>query len=301
VLLSRRQLLLLITLTLLWGCNWPMMKFSLREVPPLTFRALTMLGGVLLMAAWFALRGTSLALPRTQIARVIGLAVPNIIGWHLASIIGLTQLPAGRTAILAFTMPVWTVLLGALLFGQRLTRRGGIASLCALAAVALLAVDELTSLAGRPVGVLWLQGAAVSWAVGTLLMKRIGVTLSTEALTVWMVAIGCVFFATAALLLEPLPAPRAWSAATWASLAWGAIVNFGISQLLWFSLARALPAQASAFSLMAVPMVGVLSSALVIGEAPRLSDWIAVLFIAAAIGAATGVNFRSQRSDNAQR
>ena len=157
--MTRRQILLLIALTLMWGCNWPVMKFSLREVPPLTFRALTMTGGVMLMAAWFALRGTSLTLPRTQIARVIGLAVPNVIGWHLASIIGLTLLPAGRTAILAFTMPVWTVLLGALLFGQRLTRRAGIASLCALAAVALLAVDELTSLAGRPVGVLWLQGA----------------------------------------------------------------------------------------------------------------------------------------------
>jgi drug/metabolite transporter (DMT)-like permease len=299
--LTRRQILLLITLTLLWGCNWPVMKFSLREVPPLTFRALTMTGGVMLMAAWFALRGTSLALPRTQIARVIGLAVPNIIGWHLASIIGLTLLPAGRTVILAFTMPVWTVLLGALLFGQRLTRRAGIASLCALAAVALLALDELTSLAGRPVAVLWLQGAAISWALGTLLMKRLTVSLSTEALTVWMMVIGCVFFCIAALIADPLPLPHTWSAATWASLVWGVVINFGISQVLWFALARELPAQASAFSLMAVPMVGVLSSALVIGEAPRVSDWISVLFIAAAIAAATGVNLRWRRSDNADR
>ena len=297
--LTRRQVLLLVALTLAWGCNWPMMKFSLREVPPLAFRALTMTGGVLLMAAWFALRGTSLALPRTQIARVFALAVPNIIGWHLASIIGLTQLAAGRAGILAFTMPVWTVLLGALLFGQRLTRRAGMASLCALVAVALLAVDELTSLAGRPSGVLWLQAAAISWAVGTLLMKRLTVTLSTEALTVWMMVFGCVFFAVAALAAEPMPSPHAWSAATWASLAWGALINFGVSQLLWFTLARELPAQASAFSLMAVPMVGVLSSALVIGEAPGISDWIAVLFIAAAIAAATGVRLR--RSDNAGR
>jgi drug/metabolite transporter (DMT)-like permease len=299
--LTRRQILLLATLSLLWGCNWPMMKFSLREVPPLTFRALTMTAGVLLMAAWFTVRGTRLALPRTQIARVFALAVPNVIGWHLASIVGLTQLAAGRAGILAFTMPVWTVLLGALLFGQRLTRRAGLASLCALVAVVLLAVDELTSLAGRPVGVLWLQGAAISWALGTLLVKRLTVTLSTEALTLWMMAIGCVFFCIAARVVEPWPTPSAWSAATWASLAWGALINFGVSQLLWFTLARELPAQASAFSLMAVPMVGVLSSALVIGEAPRTSDWMAVLFIAAAIAAATGVSLRSWRSDNAAR
>jgi drug/metabolite transporter (DMT)-like permease len=296
MMLTRRQMLLLITLTLMWGCNWPMMKFSLREVPPLTFRALTMTGGVLLMTLWFTARGTSLALPRAQIARVLGLAVPNVIGWHFASIIGLTQLAAGRAGILAFTMPVWTVLLGALLFGHRLTRRAGVASLCALAAVALLAIDELTSLAGKPVGVLWLQAAAMSWALGTLLVRRIPVSLSTEALTLWMTFCGCVFFWTVALIAEPPIGWRGWSSATWWALAWGMVVNFGISQLLWFSLARELPAQASAFSLMAVPMVGVLSSALVIGEAPRASDWLAVLFIAAAIAAATG----AARGDNAR-
>lgn len=296
MMLTRRQLGLLVALTLMWGCNWPMMKFSLRELPPLTFRALTMSGGVALMALWFTLRGTSIALPRAQIARVFALAAPNIIGWHFASIIGLTQLAAGRAGILAFTMPVWTVLLGALLFGQRLTRRAGIASLCALAAVALLAIDELTSLAGRPSGVLWLQAAAVSWALGTWLMRRISVSLSTEALTLWMMVFGSVFFWIAALAAEPSIDWRAWGLATWASLAWGAVVNFGISQLLWFALARELPAQASAFSLMAVPMVGVLSSALVISEVPRANDWLAVLFIAAAIAAATG----AARGDNAR-
>jgi drug/metabolite transporter (DMT)-like permease len=272
-----------------------MMKFSLREVPPLTFRALTMTGGVLLMALWFTARGTSIALPRAQMLRVFGLAVPNIIGWHLASIIGLTQLPAGRAGILAFTMPVWTVLLGALLFGQALTRRAGIASLCALAAVALLAIDELTSLAGRPAGVLWLQAAAVSWALGTLLVRRITVTLTTEALTLWMMALGSVFFWVAALAAEPWLAWRAWSSGTWVSLLWGVVINFGISQLLWFSLARELPAQASAFSLMAVPMVGVLSSALFVREVPRASDWIALLFIATAIAAATSVGSDNRR------
>lgn len=298
---TRRQWLLLGAITLMWGCNWPMMKFSLREVEPLTFRALTMTGGVLVLAAWFSLRGTSLALPRAQAGRVLGLALPNIVGWHFASIIGLTQLAAGRASILAFTMPVWTVLLGALLFGQGLTRRAGVASLCALAAVALLAIDEFTMLAGRPVGVLWLQVAAVSWAYGTLLMRRVHVGLPTEALTVWMMAFGAAIFWAAALVAEPLPDWRAWHGATWASLVWGTVINFGVSQLLWFGLARELPAQAAAFSLMAVPLVGVLSSALVVGEVPSASDWLAVLFIAAAIAAATGIGLRALRGDNARR
>jgi drug/metabolite transporter (DMT)-like permease len=227
---------------------------------------------------------------------VVVLALPNIVGWHLASIIGLTLLPAGRAAILAFTMPVWTVVLGVLLFAQALTRRMLVACACALAAVGLLAANELTSLAGQPLGVLWLQAAAASWALGTLLLKRVPVALSTEALTLWMMVVGSVVFWAAALAFEPALAPSSWSATTWASLVWGTVINFGVSQLLWFTLARELPAQASAFSLMAVPFVGVVSSALFVGEVPRAGDWMAVVFIGAAIGAATGAF--SPRSDN---
>ena len=299
--MTRRQWLLLAALTLMWGCNWPMMKFSLREVPPLTFRALTMSGGVLVLAAWFALRGTSLALPRAHVPRVLALAVPNIVGWHLTSIIGLTHLAAGRAGILAFTMPVWTVLLGAALFGQPLTRRAALASVAALGAVALLAADELTTFTGRPAGVAWLQAAALSWALGTLLLKRLPVAIGTEALTVWMMALGSLFFWAVALVFEPTPPWTAWSGATWASLVWGVVVNFGVAQVLWFALARELPPQASAFSIMAVPMVGVLSAAAVVGEVPRASDGVALLLIVAAIGAATGLLSARRPGENAPR
>jgi drug/metabolite transporter (DMT)-like permease len=292
MLITRRQLALLVLLTLLWGANWPMMKLSLREVAPLTFRALTMTGGVLLIALWLRLRRAELRLPRAQWGRVAALALPNIVGWHLGSIIGLTLLPAGRAVLLAFTMPVWVVVLGALLWHEPLSRRAAVASAAALVAVALLAAQEFAALSGRPAGVLWLQFAAACWALGTLLIRRLAVPLSTEALTMWMMALGSMVFIAAALAFEPVPAWRAWSSATWATLAWGVLVNFGISQLLWFGLARELPPQASAFSMMAVPAVGLLLSALVVAEVPRATDGLAMVFIALAIAAATGVAAR---------
>lgn len=297
--ITRRHAGLLVALTLMWGLNWPMMKYTLRAVEPLTFRALTMGGGVLVLAAWLGLRGQPLALPRAALRPVALLTLPNIVGWHLGSIIGLTQLGAGRAAILAFTMPVWTMLLGALLFAQPLARRAWAASTFALAAVALLAAQELTALAGRPLGVLWLQGAAASWALGTLLMRRIQVPLTSEALTLWMMALGTLVFAALALAFEPAPQPGAWGAGTWVALAWGIVVNFGIAQMLWFALARELPPQASTFSLMSVPLVGVVTSALTLGEVPRDTDWAAALCIALAIASATGLALR--RGDNARR
>ena len=95
---TRRQWALLAVQSLLRGPNWPMMKFSLREVSPLYFRALTMSGGALTLIAFFAWRGVPLAVTREQAVRLVWLALPNIIGWHLCSIIGLAQLPAGPSA-----------------------------------------------------------------------------------------------------------------------------------------------------------------------------------------------------------
>jgi drug/metabolite transporter (DMT)-like permease len=276
---------LLITLTLIWGSNWPIMKLSLREVGPLWFRALTMAGGVLLLATWVVSRGVRLVPQRRELRPIALLALPNVLGWHLGSIIGLSMLPAGRAGILAFTMPVWTVVLGALLFGQGLSRRGIVASVFALTAVGLLVMQEALALSGAPQGVLWLQGAAALWALGTLMMKRHSLTLAPEAIAVNMMAMASVVFVALAWAFEPLPQPAHWTGLMWVTMVWGAVMNFGISQALWFTLASRLTPQASTFSMMAVPLVGVAFAVPLNGEIPRWSDAVAALFIVGAIAA----------------
>jgi drug/metabolite transporter (DMT)-like permease len=284
--LTRRQAGLLVVLTLLWGINWPMMKFSLREITPLWFRAITMSGGVLTLAAFFAWRGTDLRLPRAEVPRVFGLALPNIIGWHLFSIVGLQALASGRAAILGFTMPVWTVLLAVLFAGERLTGRIVFGAVCALAAVGFLSAQELTALAGKPLGVLWMQLAALCWAGGTLLMRRSAVAMPTEAMTIWMMVFGALFFWIAAPLAEPVPDFAGFSAGLWWSLGYGVFLNFGYAQIIWFAMARDLPPTASAFSIMAVPLVGLIGAAAIVGEVPRGWDIAAAACIVLAIASA---------------
>lgn len=284
--LTRRELTTLALLTLMWGVNWPMMKYSLRELSPLYFRAITMTGGALGLYLFFRWRGVPMALPRAEIARIAWLALPNILGWHFFSIIGLQALASGRAAILGFTMPVWTVLLAVLLFKQELNARVLLSVVAAAAAVALLSAQELTQLAGKPLGVLWMQLAAFSWAAGTLMMRRTKTTLPTEAVTVWMMLMGAVFFWCAAPLLEATPRPALFSAGLWASLAYGVVLNYGYAQVIWFGMARNLPPAASAFSVMAVPLVGTVSATLIVGEVPRLSDYVAAVCIMVAIGSA---------------
>jgi drug/metabolite transporter (DMT)-like permease len=81
-------------------------------------------------------------------------------------------------------------------------------------------------------------------------------------------------------------------------LAYGVFLNFGFAQIIWFGLVRALPARASAFSVMAVPLVGIASATAVVGEVAHATDWLAALFIALAIASATARSARPWRSDN---
>ncbi len=284
--LTRRDAGLLVLLTLMWGVNWPVMKYSLREITPLWFRAVTMLGGALMLLAWFLARRADMRLPRAEWGRITWLALPNIIGWHCFSILGLQELASGRAAILGFTMPVWTVLIGLLLTHERMTPRVWVSVVAATAAVALLSAQELAQLAGRPLGVLWMQLGAMSWALGTLMMRRTTTRLPVEAITVWMMLIGAAFFWAVAPLAEPWPDPRAFSTGMWWALAYGVLLNYGWAQVLWFGMARRLPPAASAFSIMAVPVVGTLSATWIVGETPRLADWAAAGAVMVAIAAA---------------
>ena len=169
-----------------------------------------------------------------------------------------------------------------LLFGERMSPRSWLAVVAAIAAVGLLAATELTALAGRPIGVLWLQAAALSWALGTVLMRRSALAMPTETVTTWIMLFGSLFFWAVAPLVEPWPAWGQWHAPTWWALGYGVFLNFGFAQIIWFGLVRVLPTQASAFSVMAVPLVGIASATAIVGEVPRATDWLAALCIAMA-------------------
>ena len=283
-LITRKQLLALLAITLMWGINWPMMKFSLREMTPLYFRALTMSGGALGLFLFYRSRGLRM-LPRgVEWRAVITLGLPNVLGWHTASILGVKELASGRAAILGFTMPIWTVLLGTLFLGEKLTVRIGIAVLAVAAAIGLLISNELGALAGRPIGIVWMELAALLWAIGTLMMRRARLTLPFETLTVWMLILTSLCLWLLAFVMEPWPQWR-FSVPMWGSLVYGAFINYGFAQIIWFGMARNLPPATSAMSIMAVPLIGTLAATLILGESPHWEDYVAMVCVMAAISA----------------
>ena len=281
--LARRELLLLVILTLLWGFNWPVMKIGVRDFAPLSFRTLCMVGGVAMLFVMARVQGDSLKVSREHWPELVWLALTNMIIWYVLSIYGVKLLSSGRAAILGYTMPVWTALIGWLVYRDRLDLRMGAGVLAAVAAIALLLGEELTRLAGRPTGTLCMLSAAFVWAIGTQMMRRRKLPGSVLVLTFWMMVMSLVVCSLVAWLLERDQWVRPPNLMEWGAILYTAVLVFGVSQLLWFRLATLLPPVASSLSVMLIPVVGLFSGMLLLGEVPSWQDYAALICVLVAM------------------
>jgi hypothetical protein len=152
--LSSRQWLILILLTVIWGINWPVMKIGVTGFPPLTFRMLCLMLGTPILGAALLYLKVPLRIERQHWPELLVLAVFNMFFWHGLIIIAVQSLSSGRAAILGYTMPMFSAVIGAMFFGNRLPGRAWAGVAAAALGVVLLLWHELSHLTGRPVGVL---------------------------------------------------------------------------------------------------------------------------------------------------
>ncbi len=280
--LSQRQWILLVLLTLVWGVNWPIMKMGVQDFPPLTFRALAASMGLPIMALVLVVLKVPFAVPRANWRELFWLAMFNMILWHGLIILAVNALSSGRAAILGYTMPIFSAVLGALVFGHPLTARawGGVAA--ATLGVVLLLWHELTALSGNPVGVVLALTAAAVWALGTHNLRRTRLTVPTLTIVFWMTLLTAVSMVVVSVLFDQARW-KAPSPINWFAILFNVTLVYGFSQAAWFYLARSLPPVASTLSVMFIPIVGVMSGAWWLGEVLHWQDWAAVVLMAAAI------------------
>src|SRR5437588_7289588 len=105
-----------------WAGNWPLMKLALGQVPPLVFVLLRLIGSLALIAPALLLTRQSLLPPRGERLGLFWVGQLQVAGFLICSIIGLAIVPAGRAIVLAYTMPLWTIPIGLLLWREPLGR-----------------------------------------------------------------------------------------------------------------------------------------------------------------------------------
>lgn len=272
-------------LTLVWGMNWSVMKIGAMQLPPLWFRSLGLVMGTVLLGAMLVLRGTSLRLPRGAFRRVVALSLPNIMIWYSIVTVAITLLPAGRAAILGYTMPAWAALIGVVVYRERLEARTAIGMACAVAGVALMLSGDWNALVGHPLGVALMLIAALSWAWGTHALRRATLAMDTLALTFWMMLVACPVLLGASALFEG-SRWRAPHGHEWWPIVYNGALVLALGNMIWFTIARTLAPTAAGLSSMLIPAVGLFSGMAVLGERPTWRDLAALVLVCMAVASA---------------
>jgi drug/metabolite transporter (DMT)-like permease len=273
----------LAALTFAWGFNWTALKVALSEVPPWTFRSLCLgLGSGVLFAALHA-GGQQLAVPKGQWTRLAMLAFLNITCWNMLVAFGVALIPSGRAAVLAYTMPVWAIPLSAWVLRERITARKLTGLVLGITALALLLGENLVSLGAAPLGSLMVLGAAVTWALGTVLQKRFPISMPVGPYTAWILLLGGVPVFIGALVLEDLRALG--DVALWPALgvAYNVFIAFAFAHWAWIKIATSVPVGIFSISMLIIPVIGVLSGILFLDERPSWAELAALLCVLGAL------------------
>jgi drug/metabolite transporter (DMT)-like permease len=281
-----RAWLLLAALVIVWGCHWTVAKIGLQTIPPFTYAMLRLLVAIAVLAALMQGAG--------RLKRPARADVPIVVSYGLLAIaagIGIMNLAlpfveAGRASILAYTLPLWVVPIVAVVSRTLPTR------------------PEVTGLVLGLAGlVLLLNPAAIDWSsqqvlIGSTLLL-LGAMAGAAALVhvrthrwqgtpfdvqIWQLLVAMVPLTALAVLLER----DEWAAVDWDLGALLVILYSGAlatAFAFWASqsIVRAIGPTTTSIGYLAVPVAGIITGVLVLGEPVGPLDILGLLVTSAGI------------------
>ena len=273
------------------GANWVVMKIGLRYASVWPFAAMrTGFGAIALFLLVLALR-RPLRPRQVPLTILLGLlqttAQIGLLMWALES--G----SAGRTSALVYTMPFWALIFARLFLGERLKRVQWLA--VALAVVGLVAILDPVNLKGSLASKLMAVGAGLAWAASTVVAKRIRSRGPVDVLnlTAWQMLFGAIPIVIIALV-HPSQG-IIWAPAFVAALAYNVLLATAVAWFLWLYVLQVLPAGIAGLGTLAAPVIGVVSSWLLLKEHVGIYEAVGILLILAALLVLALIGLTSRR------
>ena len=259
-------------LTLIWGSNWIVAKIALRAADPLVFNVQRTWMAVVILFAALAWQRRPLWPQDWRAIMVTGFFQTTInFG---ATTMALAGGGAGRTSVLVFTMPFWTLLLAWPVLHERVRGMQWVAVGCALAG--LMLVVEPWRWQGELGPKLWAVLSGFGWAAGTVATKYFQRRRDFEPLNfvAWQMLAGVLPLTVLPLVL-PVPATQ-WSAMQVGLLVYVGAVSTAAGFLLWLAVLKHLPAGTASLNMFAIPVIALIASMLVFGEALSRHEWLGI-------------------------
>jgi len=214
-------------------------------------------------------------------------AVLNVSCWMVLMAFALLYLPASEATLIAYTMPVWASLLAWPVLGERPTVLRTIALVMAFAGLAsILGGNGFGASIAKLPGILMALGGAIGFALGTVLAKRLPIQLPPITAAAWQIGVGCLPIAIAGLAIETTLLEKVTTLG-WALVFYGTVIQFCVAYVSWFAALARLPASVAAIGTMAVPVIGVVASAIALHEPLGPGQIAALVLTLAAVVLAT--------------
>ena len=273
--------LMLVVLCCIWGITWPIMRIALYEIPPLSMRTMTAALGALTLYLACRFQGRSLRIPDVKSwAHVTIASLLNIVAFTVFGSFAQLTAATTRVTILAYTMPIWAVLLAWLFLGERPSRTQLLAlGLCAAGLAILIYPLAETKIAPG----IWLALlTGLCWGGGTIYLKWAQIKADPMGVASWQVTIAFAVTAAFMLIFEGrLHLAGASAVALLCTASTGFLAN-GVAYGLWFAIIRRLPAATASLGVLGSPVIGVIASILILDERPTTADLIGFALIFAA-------------------
>ena len=275
--------LLVLTIGVLWGLNWPTVKYILGSLPPWTFRAIAFGLGGMLLALMARLSGETLALEKRHRLPMIAASLLTVFGFNLLTAFGQLLTETSKAAIIAFTMPMWAALMSAVILNEKLGLNRLISLALGMGGLGVLLMSDGSEYLQRPAGFIVMLGAAVSWAAGTVLLKARDWPPQPIARSAWVVGISAVPATAGALLLEQPWTLQMPPVPVLAAMTFHVIGPVAICYAAWTALIARLPASTAAIATLLIPVVGVVSSSVLLGDPLTTPKLVALGMIVASV------------------
>ena len=279
----RAAYIALVVLSVVWGLNWVVMKAALIDAHPLEFNVhRTWLAILVLFLALVARRGRFW--PTSWRAVLVTGLLQTTLNMA-ATIMAVAGGGAGRTSVLVYTMPFWTLLIARWVLHERV--KGAQRFAIAFAFVGLMLVVAPWSWQGDLAPKLWAVLSGLGWAAGSVAMKYYHRDTDFDMLSfmAWQMAIGV-------LPLMPLPWLFDVPATNWSVMQAGWLFIVGVVAtaggfLVWMEILRWLPAGTASLNLFAVPVIALVASMAIFGERITSEEWIGIAAIGVGLGLLT--------------
>ncbi len=235
---ARQTDLLLISMTFVWGANFSILKIAFHTLSPLAFNVLRFLIATLLFIGILFWQRQPVRIARADVWKVIALGIIGHSVYQLFFIEGLAHTTAANASLLMATVPIFVALFSALLHIEYVTLRRWVGITLSFVGIALVTGGNGQPLqlgASHLLGDLLVLGAAMMWAVYTVMSKPLLTRYSPLQLTTASIIPGT---AVLALFGSPAILAQHWSSVkpvAWAGLAYSAIFAIVLAYLIWFT------------------------------------------------------------------